>query len=107
MSYRHNHTATATTTHATRPAPAGQRSYIVSIDTGSFANVEIVVGDYHHRAGVWTSHSRADTVKVTNKSHVYAYGMLLADIPLSPPRRLTVLPHIHLTCQSTSDDNNN
>ena len=83
MSYRRNNTAAATTTtHATRrPAHAGQHSYIVSIDTGSFANVEIVVGDYHHRAGagVWTqTPSRAaDNVKVvTSKSHVYAYGML-------------------------------
>jgi hypothetical protein len=90
MSYRRNNTAgattaaTATTTHATRSArPAGQRSYIVSIDTGSFTNVEIVVGDYHHRPGVWTT-PRADTVKVTsNKTrHVYAYGMLLASLSL-------------------------
>jgi hypothetical protein len=92
MSYRRNNTsAAATTTHATRrPAHAGQRSYIVNIDTGSFADVEIIVGDYHHRAGagVWaptpTPSSRAaDTVKVvTSKSHVYAYGMLLG---ISPP----------------------
>ena len=89
MAYRRNNTAgaTATATHATRPArSAGQRSYIVSIDTGSFTNVEIIVGDYHNRAGVWTTSSGAvDTVKVTsNKSrHVYAYGMLLPS--LSPP----------------------
>ncbi len=77
MSYRRNNTTTAT--HATRPAPAPtrQRSYFVSIDTGSFANVEIIVDDYRHRAGVWTSSpTRADTVKVSSKSNVYAYGML-------------------------------
>jgi hypothetical protein len=102
MSYRRNNTSATTTTHTTRrPAPAGQRSYIVSIDTGSFANVEIVVGDYHHRsgAGVWTptpSSRAAETVKVvTSKSHVYAYGMLLgvspADIlPLSVLQPLTL-----------------
>jgi hypothetical protein len=89
MSYRRNNTsAAAATTHATRrPAPAGQRSYIVSIDTGSFANVEIVVGDYHHRTGtgVWTptpSSRAADTVKVvTSKSHVYTYGKLFGVSP--------------------------
>ena len=95
MSYRRNNTAatataTATATYATRAVPvaaaaaaAGQRSYIVSIDTGSFANVEIVVGDYHHhhhhhhRAGAWArTPSSVDTVKVTSKKgHVYAYGM--------------------------------
>lgn len=83
MSYRRNNTATATatttaTTHATHPTPsaARQRSYIVNIDTGSFSNVEIIVGDYHHRSGVWTPSRHVDTVKVTSKSksHVYAYG---------------------------------
>jgi hypothetical protein len=93
MSYHRNNTAaaatttttTTTTTRATRrPAPAGKRSYVVNIDTGSFANVEIVVGDYHHRDGVWTpTPSRAaDTVKVvTSKSHVYAYGMYATGLP--------------------------
>ena len=102
MSYHRNNTAaaaaaaaaTATATHATRrAAPAGQRSYIVSIDTGSFANVEIVVGDYHHRDGVWTPSraAAAETVKVVtskSKSHVYAYGMLLCyfwRLPSPPP----------------------
>ena len=99
MSYRRNNTAataaaaTTTTTHATRrPSLARQRSYIVNIDTGSFANVEIVVGDYHHRAGagVWTPSSRADNVKVvTSKSHVYAYGMLLG---VSPPPMYCLFP---------------
>jgi hypothetical protein len=86
MSYRRNNTAGATTATATtrsaRPA-AGQRSYVVSIDTGSFTNVEIIVGDYHHRAGVWTTPA-ADTVEVTsNKTrHVYAYGMLTGVISI-------------------------
>jgi hypothetical protein len=83
MSHRRNNT-TATT--PTRP-PAGQRSYIVSIDAGAFANVEIVVGG-HHRGGVWTP-SRTATVKATSKSHhVYAYGTLLAS-SFRPPQRLT------------------
>lgn len=76
MSHRRNNTAA---TAPTRP-PAAQRSYIVSIDAGAFANVEIVVGGYN-RGGVWTP-SRAASVKATGKSHVYAYGM-----PPASPRQ--------------------
>ena len=102
MSYHRNNTAPATTaTRATRrAAPSGQRSYIVSIDTGSFANVEIVVGDYHHRDGVWTpsratAAATAETVKVVtskSKSHVYAYGMLLCYFWRLPPADIFPLP---------------
>ena len=68
MSHRRNNAAAAAT--ATTPT---QRSYIVSIDAGAFANVEIVVGG-HYRGEVWTP-SRAASLKATSKSHVYAYGM--------------------------------
>lgn len=98
MSYRRNNTsaaaaATTTTAYATRhrSPPAGQRSYIVSIDTGPFANVEIVVGDYHHRtrAGMWTSSRAADNVKVvTSKSHVYAYAPTSPSTPITKQRTL-------------------
>ena len=83
MSHRRNNAAAAAAA-ATTPtrAPAGQRSYIVSIDAGAFANVEIVVGG-HYRGEVWTP-SRAASLKATSKSHVYAYGMPTG---VSPPLR--------------------
>ncbi|KAN0109278.1 hypothetical protein V8E52_009462 [Russula decolorans] len=118
MSYRRNNTsAAATTTHATRrPAHAGQRSYIVNIDTGSFADVEIIVGDYHHRAGagVWaptpTPSSRAaDTVKVvTSKSHVYAYVPTSPSTPTTKQRtpftQLASAAHSHSSSSTSVSD---
>jgi hypothetical protein len=47
-----------------------QRSYVVSIDAGAFANVEIVVGGCH-RGGVWTP-SRTATITAKSKSHDHA-----------------------------------
>lgn len=74
MSYRRN----TTTTRAHAP-PTAQRSYVVSIDAGAFANVEIVVRG-HHRGGVCTP-SRTATVTVTGNRNNYAYGAR----PASPP----------------------
>lgn len=49
-----------------------QHSYVVSIEAGSFANIEIVVGGYH-RGGVWSPPPRASTT-TTREDHGYGYG---------------------------------
>jgi len=72
-----------------------QRSYVVNIDAGSFANVKIVVGGSHRGGGVWTPSSTA-TVTAKSKGHGHIYGtprvfavnrrfVLDGLIPSSPP----------------------
>ncbi|KAI9461289.1 hypothetical protein BJY52DRAFT_1260573 [Lactarius psammicola] len=72
-----------------------QHSYVVSIDAGSFANIEIVVGGYH-RGGAWsppppppTTTPRASTATIReNHGHGYAHA------PLSPSTKHS--PFVHL-----------
>ena len=67
-----------------------QHSYVVSIDAGSFANIEIVVGGYH-RGGDWSPPTapRASTA-TTREDHGYGYGAsALPSVFRSAPRRLT------------------
>ncbi|KAI0000377.1 hypothetical protein BJV77DRAFT_958884 [Russula vinacea] len=102
MSHRRN---TSTTTAPTR-ASAGQRSYIVSIDAGAFANVEIVVEGYN-RGGVWTSSRTATTVKKTSKSHhVYAYvpTTTTPSIPSTKPTPFSPQPPASARSQSSASD---
>ena len=72
-----------------------QHSYVVSIDAGSFANIEIVVGGYDR--GVWSPPPRASTT-TTREDHGYGYGAsAFPALFRSAPRRLTAiyppLPH--------------
>ena len=73
MSYRAGNTTIRTPPQSPPRSPsAKQRSYVVSIDAGTFANVEIVVGGYH-RAGVRTP-SRTATLTAKSKGHSHVYG---------------------------------
>ena len=66
-----------------------QHSYVVSIDAGSFANIEIVVGGYHR--GVWSPPPRAFTT--TREDHGYGAFALLFRTAL---RRLTLIHYVHV-----------
>jgi hypothetical protein len=72
MSYRGNTSTIRTPPPQSPRAPATQRSYVVNIDAGSFANVKIVVGD-RGGGGVWTP-SRTATVTAKSKGHSHVYG---------------------------------
>lgn len=68
-----------------------QHSYVVSIDAGSFANIEIVVGEYH-RGGAWSPPPRASTT-TTREDHGYGYGAsAFSTLFRGAPRRLTPPP---------------
>lgn len=67
-----------------------QHSYVVSIDAGSFANIEIVVGGYQ-RGGVWSPPPRASTT-TTREDHGYGYGAsAFPALFRAAPRRLTAI----------------
>lgn len=75
MSYHRN------TTRSQSSIAATQRSYVVRIDAGALANVEIVIvgaasGSGYHRKGGWTP-PRSPTVTPTSKSHGYTHGARL------------------------------
>lgn len=66
-----------------------QHSYVISIDAGSFANIEIVVGGYH-RSGGWSppptpppTTPRASTA-TTRENHGHGYGAQTPSAKRSP-----------------------
>jgi hypothetical protein len=69
-----HHRTTTSTTHIHTPR---QRSYVVTIDAGTFANIEIVIeGGRYHRRGVWPPPSipRASTgIRSESSSHGHGY----------------------------------
>ena len=75
------------TTHTSR-----QRSFVVSIDPGTFANIEIIIeGGNHHHRGAWPPPRATTATRDGPENHQgYSYGYRYGASPISYAHRLRV-----------------